>query len=540
MNGAQLLCRVLEKKGVTHVFGLFGDIQTDFAHAVRTSHLTWIGVHNEKSGGFMADIYARTSGRPGIIFTTLGPGATNVTSALANATQDRSPLIVISDQVPLTDFRVETHQFIDLQKAFHPRTGITKHTDVIRNVYEIPQKLKRAFKIATSEPQGAVHLSIPADIFGAKVVNKQIPKKQDVVLQSNAGKKSILAYADFVKMLKASKRGLIIAGGSIERAHAEKEFRSFIEKFDLPVLTTFRGKNAIETDHPQCFGTISRHLGTVLDDFIRNAAYIITIGYDYNEGLKPSLWKGKESYLYNIDSYDNRIVKIFYPPSLFGDLKKILHSLGQEDQPGYQESLDFETAKNKLKSAVLKALDVRNPNLHPQRIIDAVNEVYGENAIIVCDVGLNKYYSGLLLKSRAKNKIIFSNGQSAMAFSSGAMGAKLARPEKDVVALVGDGGFLMDPQEVLTAVAYKKPVTWIIFNNGGLGLIEQAQSTQNKKTHGVHFSKVFFAQLAKSLGAYGVHVNNEKNLSSILREVKKTKKPAVIDVLVEYTSKMDS
>lgn len=529
MNGAEYLCKLLEKNGVDNIFGLFGDIQTYFAHALQKSDIKWIHVHNEKSGGFMADIYSRVSEKTGVVFSTVGPGATNLTSALANATQDRVALVGISDQVLVSELNRETHQYIDLAEAFHKRTGITKGTFIVRKLEELPEIISKAFRIAASEPKGAVHISFPADLYG-KEVSGDI--KDDVVDSKDVLPESTITHDNILERLNGKKRCLVIAGGSIDRANSQIEFRKFIEKFDLPVLTTFRGKNVLPGSHPNNLGTISRHLGAVLQELIKESSFILAVGYDYNEGLKPSLW-GKTEVI-NINSFDNRVSQVFSPQSFFGNLKLFFEKISQEKRPLYKKSFDFIQTKQKIKTIIGKALDIKNKNLHPGRIIDAVNKVFNKETIIVCDVGLNKYYSGLLLESSPSNKILFSNGQSAMAFTSGALGAKIADPKKDVVVLVGDGGFLMDPQEVLTSVEHKESIIWIIFNNGGLGLVEQAQYKSSDKTHGVHFSSVIFTKLAQAFGIDGVHLTKEKNLEKILKQYRKQKKSVIIDVPVEY------
>ncbi len=531
MNGAEYLCKLFKENGVSNIFGLFGDIQTYFADALQKSSIKWIHVHNEKSGGFMADIYSRVSGKTGVVFSTVGPGATNLTSALANATQDRVPLIGLSDQVSVLELNRETHQYIDLAEAFHPRTGITKQTFIVKNLEELPKIVNSAFEIAQAEPKGAVHISFPADLYG-----KEAPKETGDNINLIDGKdihsENTITYENIVKKLNGGKRCLVIAGGSIERANSQIEFKQFIEKFNLPVLTTFRGKNVLPGAHPNNLGTISRHLGAVLQELIKEAAFILAVGYDYNEGLKPSLW-GKTGVI-NINSFDNRINEVFYPQSFFGDLKLFFKKISQEKEPSYGDNSKFIQTKQRIKSIIHNALDVPNKKLHPRRIIDAINKVFNKETVIVCDVGLNKYYSGLLLEPFPTNKILFSNGQSAMAFTSGALGAKIADPKKDVVVLVGDGGFLMDPQEVLTCVEHKKSLIWIIFNNGGLGLVEQAQYKNSDKTHGVHFSNVSFTKLAQAFGVDGIHLTSEKNLEKILRKYQKQKKSVIIDVPVAY------
>jgi acetolactate synthase-1/2/3 large subunit len=166
-----------------------------------------------------------------------------------------------------------------------------------------------------------------------------------------------------------------------------------------------------------------------------------------------------------------------------------------------------------------------------------VNKLYGSDSIIVCDIGLNKYYSGLLLEYTGKNQILFSNGMSSMAFSSGALGAKIAAPDRDVIVLVGDGGFLMDLQEVITAVQNEQNIIYIIFNNGGLGLVEQAQMKKEISHHGVKFGKVLFTRLANALGLKGIHVEKGVDLLPVLSKLKNKKQSAIIDVQVEYAAK---
>lgn len=537
MNVAEYLCRLLEKNHVTDIFGLFGDIQTEFAHAVKKSRITWRGVLHEQCAGYMADIYGRASGKPGVVFTTLGPGALNLANPLANATSDRTPLIALSDQSPSGEHHLSTHQYIDLAEAFSPRTGITKYTTTIHSVSQLPEIISQAFQIATTEPMGAVHISIPADLFGQMVTRlKSFPSHQG----HDTYESGPLTYHQITERLYSKQPGLVIAGGAIERAGAQEAFLAFIEKFGLPVLTTFRGKNSIPSKHPQCLGTISRHLGPILQEVVKSVPYVILIGYDYNEGVKPSVWQDKKDHVLNLNSFDNRIPQLlFNPPTLIGDLKTIFRTLSKQKKPLYSQHFKFNKVKVRIRKSVDDALDVHNPNLHPGRIIAAINKAYS-NGVIVCDVGLNKYYSGLLLEATKLNQVLFSNGLSTMSFTSGALGAKLACPKKNVVALVGDGGFLMNPQELLTVAQNGCPVIWVIFNNGGLGLVEQAQN--KKKPHnsfGVRFGKTNFSRLAEAFGIEGRRIKKGDGILPILKEFIKKGQAAVLDVPVEYTEKRE-
>ena len=195
----------------------------------------------------------------------------------------------------------------------------------------------------------------------------------------------------------------------------------------------------------------------------------------------------------------------------------------------------FSQIKKEVLDVIHTSLRTQNEKRDPRYIIEAVNDIYDKNTTIVCDVGLNKYYAGLLLKGRGKNQILFSNGLSSMAFTSGSLGAAIGNPKREVVALVGDGGFLMDSQEVLTTSLYGKKIVWIIFNNGGLGLIEKAQVKNGGEPYGVRFHTFSIRGLARSMGAYGIRIKKTSDLTSALREVKKMQIPVVIDVPVDYS-----
>ncbi|MGB4966556.1 MAG: thiamine pyrophosphate-binding protein [Microgenomates group bacterium] len=535
MNGAEYIIEILRKKDTQYIFGLFGDIETKFAQAISNSSINWIGVHNEKTGGFIADIYSRVSNKPGIVFTTLGPGGTNLATALANATQDRSALIAISDQVDVKDCIIDTHQYIDFVKAFHPNTGITKYTALVKNINSLEHIFDKAFYLATTEPKGAVHISIPSSLF-----SQQLPitfQRRNKSYQIKYNNKSTLSYKNLLNTITSPKPGLVIVGGLIERTHSQKEFRDFVEKIGAPVLKTFRGINALPSSHSQCLGTISRHIQSSFIEIVKEVGYVLLVGYDYNEGVKPSLWEQRKDSVYNISSFDNRVGQVFNPPTLIHDIpqlfRKILHDIPASNK---RPHFPFVKIDSNLKKQTKKALQVRNAALHPGHIIKAINKLYTNNTIIICDVGLNKYYSGLLLKSTSKNKIIFSNGLSTMAFSAGALGAKIADPTKDIIVLTGDGGFLMDLQEIITSLQYRQQIVWIVFNNGGLGLIEQAQMLDESvdEGFGTEFGKVNFQQLATAFGIAGKYVPKAKDVYPILKRVKESHQSAIIDVKVEY------
>ncbi|MDP3900877.1 MAG: thiamine pyrophosphate-binding protein [bacterium] len=535
MKFADFLVEGLEELETKYIFGVAGDIQIELHRALEKASIEFVAARNEKSAVFMADCYARVSGRPGVCFSTLGPGITNMITGLANATDDRSSVVAISDHVQLSELEIpQAHQYIPVEKVLNQETGIVKEGYVLRNGEEAKRLLAEAFKTAQTEYRGAVHIAIPADVYAKDVRGEghisfeEISKEASLLSPMPEG-----ASQEIFESING-KKNIIIFGGSPTRIGINKEVLEFVEAAGLAVMTTFRGKGTIPESHPRFLTVVSRHLQGVIEEILEGADNILLVGYDYNEGLKPSIWKGQDDKIINLEVVDNRVDGVFSPErSYFGDLKSLFGDLAQRE---YETAdwIDEAKTREKVKKSIYKDLDLQTHPFQPHRIIEAVNEVFPD-AIKVCDVGLNKYYSGLLLRAETPGSILFSNGQSSMAFSSGALGAKLAAPEKRVVVLVGDGGFLMDPQEILTAVRYKAPITVIIFNDSALGLVKRKQRLGWNGDYGTSFENPDYVQLASSFGAKGYSVTSVEELPLIMEAARKNDEVMIIDVPVDYT-----
>ncbi|MDO8555688.1 MAG: thiamine pyrophosphate-binding protein [Nanoarchaeota archaeon] len=527
MNGAELIVHYLENQGVHYIFGVPGDIETNIAAALKKSGIRFITARNEKSAAFMADIYSRVSGKAGVCFSTVGPGATNLVSGLANATQDRSSVIAISDQMPRKEMFLGSHQYVDFDRLFHPTTGVTKWNTTVHSIDDVVSSFARGFEEACKEPRGAVHLGIPVDIFN-ETGTYQAPQQTDHTYPLPQQE----AIEQIYQRIRTGK-GIIVAGPTIKRTHAQEAFKQFVEQSKLPVLTSFMGKGALDERNPNSLGTISRHLQGVFSEVFNTADFILTIGYDTIEGVRPETFGNLEKVV-NIDLTDNTVPTFFEPThNLFGDIKYILTTLTEKSYDRKQP----ETAplRQKIREAIYGKLDMEVYPPRPHKIMEAINTTYGNDSVIVCDVGLNKYYAGLLLEARDSNQIIFSNGMSSMAFSSGAMGAKLAAPKKDVLVICGDGGFLMDPQEISTCVRYNQPLTVVILNNSGLGLVEKKQQKDFKDTYEVNFGSPDYVQFAEAFGARGHTIRSWGQLTDVLEETRGNKQINIVEIPVNYT-----
>lgn len=515
------LVKYLEEMGVEYVFGIPGDIQTEFSLSLRDSPIKFITTRNEKSAAFMADIYSRVSRKIGICFSTVGPGATNLISGLTNATGDRSSVIAISDQ--LDEEFLDAHQYVNQSMLFNPKTGVTKDNYQF-SIENLRSVLECAYETAMSEPKGAVHISMPVSVHKEKV--SFVPN----VVEFKTKKLPEMKGIEELNQYLGGRKNLAIIGGVVNRLGLNKELFDWLDATNTIVLETFRGKGSIKDSHSKYIGTISRYLVDDLTPIFSDFDNLILIGYDYNEGVKPNLWKEFNGNLININSFDNTIEDVFKPEmSYFGNLKDFFMNVKAKGI----NNVDISKLRKQIKNKIYAGLDMEVYPPRPHKIIEAINSHFPD-AVKVCDVGKNKYYSGLLLKSNNPNSVIFSNMQSAMGFSSGAIGATFAT-EKPVVVITGDGGFMMEPQELATIIRYNRDLTIVILNDEGLGLVRAKQLKDAGKTYEVDFPNPDFVKFADAFGGQGYDIKSWGELDKVMEKVSKSKGLNLISVPVDYS-----
>ena len=531
MKGADIFVKTLEDNGVKYIFGVPGDIELSLFESLSYSDIDFFTVRHEQTGAFMADVYGRLTGKPGVCFSTLGPGAANLVTGVANAYLDRSPMIAISGQLKVDEFHKNAHQYLDLEKIFKP---ITKQSTVIYSAKQIPPILNKSFEIAKTERPGPIHITLPINILDEDIPNSNYESYNQ---QNNLAQTQTYEY-DIDSVCEAIKKSafpIIIAGNAVIRQEASEELINFIDKFQILAFSTFQGKGAIPANHRLYLGVISRHLKSVQKTF-ESADLILNIGYDYVEGIKPDIWEtGIKKRVISIDTISNTVDR-FYRPDI-----EIVSNLKQYLREFYKNCncppKSYNINKNELKSTIEVPRDADSCfPLKPHKVIAEIRNVLDVHDVIVSDVGRHKQFVGLLFKAYHPKTVLFSNGLSSMGFGlPAAIAAKLVNPDGKVVAVCGDGGFMMNVQDLETAVRYKLPITIVIINDSAYGMVKYAQLNKFGKTYGADFGNPDFKKLAESFGAKGFDVKSTSDLRSTLEEAVYSGKVSVVNVPIDYS-----
>lgn len=531
MNGAALLIESLQQQGVSVIFGLPGD-EVALFEALHGSSIRFLTVRHEQAAAFMADAYGRLTHRPGVCFSTLGPGATNLATGLANALLDRSPVVALSDQVPSDQLRLGVHQYIDLAAFFQP---ITKWSAVIRDPELIPTTLQYAFQVACSERPGPVHLSLPVNVLERECFLFHLRGEFSLRPPARAHLDP-RALQQVALWLREAQAPILLVGNLPLRARALDALRQFVEAYQIPVLTTYMGKGALPEDHPLCLGVISRHARGELMGLFTTCDLILTIGYDEVEGVKPSLWMvGNHKRVVCVDSVVEGESSLLQADlTLAGDIGAILEELTALAPSGRRPWLEVVAAREALRASLERPVMESAP-LSPSAITRTLAQVLPESAVITVDVGLNKYAMGLTYTIRGRQQILFSNGLSAMGFAlPAALGARVARPEDPVVAVSGDGGFLMNVQELETSARHGLPIVALVLRDNALGLIHRMQIARFGEAVGTRLGNPDLPTLAAAFGARGITVDSAGMLADVLVEALVSHQTWVIDIPTSY------
>jgi len=532
MNTAELLVQCLENEGVEYIFGLPGEENLQFLEALLPSKIRFITTRHEQGAAFMADVYGRLTGRAGVCLSTLGPGATNLMTGVADANLDHAPLIAITGQVGTDRMHIESHQYLDLVAMFTPVTKWS--TQVVRpsNTSEI---VRRAFKVAQSEKPGAVHIDLPENIAAMPVVGKPLTVGEpDRIFASF---KSIeLAAA----LISKARNPLILVGNGCLRAGASVMLTKFATELHLPVANTFMGKGAIPYQHPLALWAVGLQQRDFVSCAFDESDLVIAIGYDLVE-YSPKKWNPEgDKPIIHISPIPAEIDSSYIPTvEVVGDiadsLQEILNRADRQAQPEPQAL----SQRDAIREEYLQyALDDGFP-IKPQKIIYDLRQVMGDADIVISDVGAHKMWMARHYHCTQPNTCLISNGFAAMGIAiPGALAAKLVYPERKVVAVTGDGGFMMNCQELETALRVGTPFVTLIFNDGGYGLIEWKQEIHYGHTAYCKFGNPDFVKLAESMGLKGYRVERTADLIPTLREALAQSVPTVIDCPVDYRENM--
>ncbi|CCI36927.1 MAG: acetolactate synthase large subunit [Microcystis sp.] len=528
LNTAELLVKCLENEGVEYIFGLPGEENLDVLEALKNSSIKFITTRHEQGAAFMADVYGRLTGKAGVCLSTLGPGATNLMTGVADANLDGAPLVAITGQVGTDRMHIESHQYLDLVAMFAP---VTKWNKQIVRPGITPEVVRRAFKTAQSEKPGAVHIDLPENIAAMAADGSPLPLDSQEKVYASYRTLNMAAA-----VISKAKNPLILAGNGAIRANASEALTEFATALNIPVANTFMGKGVIPYTHPLALWAVGLQQRDLISCAFDRSDLIIAVGYDLIE-YSPKKWNpdGKLPIIHigmtpaEIDSSYAPVVEVV--GDITDSLIDILKRADRQNKPTpvtaalkTEIRADYETYAN----------DTGFP-IKPQKLIYDLRQVMGPEDIAICDVGAHKMWMARHYHSDCPNTCIISNGFAAMGIAiPGAIAAKLVYPDKRVVAVTGDGGFMMNCQELETALRVGTPFVTLIFNDGGYGLIEWKQLNYFGTSSFIKFGNPDFVKFAESMGLKGYRVESTQDLIPTLEDAFRQDVPTVIDVPVDY------
>jgi len=533
-TAAQLMVKCLENEGVSVVFGLPGEENIRFIQALAASPIRYVLTRHEQGAAFMAEMYGRVTGRAAVVSATLGPGAINMQLGVADATTNSTPLVAISAQVGQDREYKESHQYVDLVSMFAP---ITRWADGVPTSRAIPEMIRKAFKVAETERPAAVYLAVPEHIDADDTDYDLTPLPRNVV-RAEAPSPGQVQRA--VEVLRNAKRPVVLAGHGAARGDATTALIRFSDELGVQVANTFHGKGVMPDDHPKSIGT----LGFMRRDYVNfgfeTADAVIAVGYELQEFDPVRINPDGDKKIIHIHRFPAE-VDMHYPVSvgIIGDISESLNAL-TDALGGHRFDNDGAApACGLLADEFSRGQgDSRFP-LAPQRVVADTRAALGRSDVVLVDTGATKMWMARLYPTYERNTCLISNGLSTMAFAlPGALGVKLAMPEVKVLAVVGDGAFLMNSQEIETAVREQIPLVVLIWEDGGYGLIEWKMDLELGEHHYIKFTNPDVVTYAESFGAKGYRITAADQLLPTLKAALDDDGVSLIACPVDYSENL--
>jgi acetolactate synthase I/II/III large subunit len=527
-KASDVFVECLEAEGVRHVFGIPGEETLDLNESLSRSSIEFVPVRHEQGGAYMADVYGRLTGHAGVCLGTLGPGALNLVTAVADAYLDRAPLVALTGQGDLERMHKESHQYIDLLRVMRP---ITKWNARVTDPAIIPEVVRKAFKVAEGEKPGSTHIELPEDVMAADVDAEPLPRRRQV--HSEPAARELLRAAE---LIRGAVRPVALAGNGVVRANAAPALREFVRATGIPVAETFMGKGLLPPDSPKALGSVGLQSGDYDMAGFDEADVVLAIGYDLVE-QSPETWNpGRDKRIICIDSEPAETDANFMPEvELVGDIYHVLARLGEECR-----HVPHQGGSAKLREVVLgrfeQARDDESFPMQPPRALWEIRQALGREDILVSDVGLHKLWIGRMFPAYEPNTVLIANGLAGMGFAvPAAIAAKLVHPRRNVVTVNGDGGFLMNAQELETAVRLGTPFVNVIWENSQYGSIVWKQDKRFGSHFGTDFTNPDFVRLAEGFGMPGWRCEAAEDFGAHLRHALTLDVPSLIVLPIDYS-----
>ena len=529
MKASDLFIKALENEGVEYIFGIPGEENLDMLDSLRNSKIELILTRHEQGAGFMAATYGRLTGKPGVCMSTLGPGATNLVTPAAYAQLGAMPMLMITGQKPIKKSKQGRFQIIDVIDMFQSLTKLTKQ---IVNGHNIPSLVRESFRLAMEERPGAVHLELPEDVAEEEAGDRIF----EVVghRRPDASHKSIMYAA---KMIEEAKRPLLLIGAGANRKRTSHALTEFVESTGIPFFDTQMGKGVIDERHPLFLGTAALSANDFLHNAIAHADLIINVGHDVIEKPPFFMEEGKQDVIH-INFFPAEVDDVYFPQlNVVGDIAHSIHHLTELVDP--MDTWDFSyfmRVKTEVDSHLSKYFeDTRFPML-PQRLVHNIRKRLAEDDIVTLDNGVYKIWFARNFACYQPNTLLLDNALATMgAGLPSGMAAKLIYPNKKVVSVCGDGGFMMNSQELETAVRNKLNIIVIILNDSSYGMIKWKQEGIGFESYGLDYKNPDFVKYAESYGAIGHRPTSDEDFNVIFENCLNTSGVHVIDLAVDYS-----
>jgi acetolactate synthase-1/2/3 large subunit len=530
MKASDLFVKALEAEGVEYIFGVPGEENLDLLASLQSSSIKLVLTRHEQGAGFMAATYGRLTGKAGVCLATLGPGATNLVTAAAYAQLGGLPMLMITGQKPIKTSKQAQFQIVDVVDMMRP---LTKYTRQIVSSDAIPSRIREAFRLAQEERPGAVHLELPEDVADETTEVKPIPVSR--VRRAVAEDKAI-KWA--VELIEKARRPLLLIGAGANRKMTSRTLRQFIEKTGIPFFSTQMGKGVVDEREPLFLGNAALSDHDFVHRAIEHADLIINVGHDVVEKPPFFMHEGDGRQVIHVNFSPASVDPVYFPQvEVVGDIANSIWQM--KERILRQSTWDFSyfmKVKQRLEAHLAEGIDNPYFPVQPQRLVADVRRAMPESGIIALDNGMYKIWFARNYKACGPNTVLLDNALATMgAGLPSAMAAKLVYPDRKVMAVCGDGGFMMNSQEMETAVRLKLDLVVLLLRDNGYGMIKWKQAAMGFPSFGLDFGNPDFVKYAESYGARGHRIEQTEDLLPVMRKSLDTPGVHLIDVPMDYS-----
>ena len=530
MKSSDLFVKALEAEGVKYIFGIPGEENLDFLDSLRNSKIKLILTRHEQAAGFMAATYGRLTGRAGVCLSTLGPGATNFVTAAAYGQLGALPMLMITGQKPIKSSKQGKFQIVDVVEMMKP---LTKYTQQIVGGDNIPSRVHEAFRLAEEERPGATHLELPEDIARDETDADMLPKRH--VRRPIAEQKSI---HQAIEALQKAKYPLLLIGAGANRKQTAKMLRDFVDEFQIPFFSTQMGKGVLDERDPLFLGNAALSDGDFLHRAIAHSDLILNVGHDVVE--KPPFFMHVDDgrTVIHVNFRTAEVDPVYFPQvEVVGDIANSVWQIKQALTT--QEHWDFNyflQIRERVEAHLLEGADDPRFPIYPQRLVADIRKVMPDDGIIALDNGVYKIWFARNYRAHLPNTVLLDNALATMgAGLPSALAAQIVFPERRVMAICGDGGFLMNSAEMETAVRLKLNLIVLILRDNAYGMIKWKQSNMDFPNWGLDFGNPDFVKYAESYGAHGHRVASAEGLAPLLEQCYQAGGVHLVEAPVDYS-----